>query len=123
MRDFFPDPGSSLSGVNQVETPPPSIISPTEGLTVLSLLNSESPTQPQHHPFSVPPASYGHHVSPSPIQPSGFVHQQPPGAPVLWPLEHEQEAMLLQHYLDNVALFVRAMLKGIVQRLTTLSLT
>ena len=35
-----------------------------------------------------------------------FVYQQPPGEPVLWPLEHEQEAMLLQHYIDNVALFV-----------------
>jgi hypothetical protein len=37
---------------------------------------------------------------------STFVYQQPPGEPVLWPLEHEQEAMLLQHYIENVALFV-----------------
>ncbi|KAF2031633.1 hypothetical protein EK21DRAFT_31974, partial [Setomelanomma holmii] len=36
---------------------------------------------------------------------STFVYQQPPGQPILWPLEHEQEAMLLQHYIENVALF------------------
>lgn len=35
-----------------------------------------------------------------------FVYQQPPGEPILWPLEHEQEAMLLQHYIENIALFV-----------------
>lgn len=37
---------------------------------------------------------------------STFVYQQAPGQPILWPLEHEQEAMLLQHYIENVALFV-----------------
>lgn len=40
------------------------------------------------------------------VSASTFVYQQPPGEPVLWPLEHEQEAMLLQHYIENVALFV-----------------
>ena len=98
-----PHASSTFSVANQVETPPPSIVSPTEGLTVLSLLNSESPSQPPHQSFSgfqgpfEPPQSDDTHM---------FVYQQPPGAPVLWPLEHEQEAMLLQHYLDHVALFV-----------------
>ena len=38
-----------------------------------------------------------------------FVYDQPPGEPVLWPLGNEQEAMLLQHYIEQVALFVRLM--------------
>ncbi|KAF2016400.1 hypothetical protein BU24DRAFT_433422 [Aaosphaeria arxii CBS 175.79] len=103
--------GSSItpSAINQVETPPPSIISPTEGLTVLSLLNSESPGQ-THHSFSTPPALQvlEAHRPPSPRahhEQNTFVHQQPAGLPIFWPLEHEQEAMLLGHYIDNVALF------------------
>jgi len=43
---------------------------------------------------------------------STFVYQQPPGEPVLWPLEHEQEATLLQHYIENVALFVSRLSQG-----------
>ena len=35
-----------------------------------------------------------------------FIYDQPPGEPVLWPLGSEQEAMLLQHYIEQVALFV-----------------
>lgn len=126
VQDFSPDPSYSSSGVNQVETPPPSIVSPTEGLTVLSLLNANSPTHHQHsHSHSAPPtSSYEPHVSPSPIQYNGsFVYQQPPGVPVLWPLEHEQEAMLLQHYLDNVALFVSDARKCMLYALITHSLT
>ncbi|KAF2121287.1 hypothetical protein BDV96DRAFT_483830 [Lophiotrema nucula] len=89
---------SSISSANQVQTPPPSVISPTEGLTVLSLLNSDSPTRPFH---AIPTASgLTSHPEPHP-----FVYEQPPGAPVLWPLENEQEAMLLQHYIEHVALF------------------
>lgn len=106
MQSFSPDPSSTFSVVNQVETPPPSIISPTEGLPVLSLLNSESPTQPQHQPFSGLPNPNESPASGQPNESHTFVYQQPPGVPVLWPLEHEQEAMLLQHYLDDVALFV-----------------
>jgi hypothetical protein len=115
VQDFSPDPSYSSSGVNQVETPPPSIISPTEGLTVLSLLNADSPIHHQHSHSAPPTTSYESHVSHSPIQHNGsFVYQQPPGVPVLWPLEHEQEAMLLQHYLDNVALFVSATRKSLL---------
>ncbi|PSN67793.1 hypothetical protein BS50DRAFT_348932 [Corynespora cassiicola Philippines] len=106
VQAYSPDAGSSLSIVQQVETPPASIISPTEGLTVLSLLNSDSPAQSQH-PLSAPP-TFDAHVHDSPFTDNEnhtFVYQQPPNAPILWPLEHEQEAMLLQHYIDNVALF------------------
>ncbi|KAH7117723.1 hypothetical protein B0J11DRAFT_90108 [Dendryphion nanum] len=102
-----PAPSSGTSAINQVETPPPSIISPTEGVSVLSLLNSESPAQ-SHQQFSTPDVPYETQLSHSPAPASDlhtFVYQQAPGVPILWPLEHEQEAMLLQHYLDNVALF------------------
>jgi hypothetical protein len=74
---------------------------------VLSLLNSESPTLPQSH--KTPPRSHDSHNRLDDVQQtesSTFVYQQPPGQPILWPLEHEQEAMLLQHYIENVALFV-----------------
>ncbi|KAI4654727.1 uncharacterized protein J4E78_006904 [Alternaria triticimaculans] len=94
-------PGTAL-------TPNSTLFTPTENLTVLSLLNSESPVQ---HQAPAPPALHGHRANTSTYQPhqeegvSTFVYQQPPGEPVLWPLEHEQEAMLLQHYIENVALF------------------
>jgi hypothetical protein len=85
-------------------------VTPTEGFTVLSLLNADSPDQlqPQTVPHALhedqnPPDSLPQDVS------NPFVYQQPPNAPVLWPLENEREAMLLQHYIDNVALFVRYM--------------
>ncbi|KAF2710843.1 hypothetical protein K504DRAFT_480921 [Pleomassaria siparia CBS 279.74] len=105
VQDLSPVPNYPSREVTQIETPPPSIVSPTEGLTVLSLLNSASPVH-SHQSYSAPPATlYGPHVPPSLLEPGSFVYQQPPGVPVLWPLEHEQEAMLLQHYLDNVALF------------------
>lgn len=73
---------------------------------MLSLLNSESPRQshardtPRSQHFTTPSEGYG------PVESNTFVYQQPPGAPILWPLEHEQEATLLQHYIENVALFV-----------------
>ncbi|KAF2471427.1 uncharacterized protein BDR25DRAFT_223470 [Lindgomyces ingoldianus] len=103
-QDLSPDLSrANFNDANHVQTPSPSIVSPTEGLTVLSLLNSESPTQPQQSSSALP-TSYGPALS-SPIGSSTLVHQQPPGAPVLWPLEHEQEAMLLRHYVDDVALF------------------
>lgn len=105
MQSFSPGASSGFSIVNQVETSSRAIVSPTEGLTVLSLLNSESPGQPQQ-PY---PAIPNPHANPVDRPTSGlhtFVYQQPPGAPVLWPLDHEQEAMLLRHYLDHVALFV-----------------
>jgi len=95
-------PGTAL-------TPNSTLFTPTENLTVLSLLNSESPVQQQ---APAPPALHNHRTNTSAYQPhqeegiSTFVYQQPPGEPVLWPLEHEQEAMLLQHYIENVALFV-----------------
>jgi hypothetical protein len=78
-------------------------------MTVLSLLNSESPVQQQ---TSAPPMTHDQQLNTSGYQrddepgANTFVYQQPPGEPVLWPLEHEQEAMLLQHYIENVALFV-----------------
>lgn len=93
-----------MSGGNHTNTPP--LATPTEGLTVLSLLNSESPAPP--HVPGVPPP-FDHHVQPSTSHPDEaltFVYQQTPGKPILWPLEVEQEAMLLQHYIENVALFV-----------------
>jgi hypothetical protein len=82
-------------------------VTPTDGFTVLSLLNSESPSQPPPH--NAPTTSRDNHVPRDEFQQaesSTFVYQQPPGQPILWPLEHEQEAMLLQHYIENVALFV-----------------
>ncbi|KAF2660790.1 hypothetical protein K491DRAFT_588286 [Lophiostoma macrostomum CBS 122681] len=103
-QSFSPNPSSAFSIVNQVETPPPSTISPTDGFTVLSLLNSDSPGQPLHQPFATPQGPF-EPLESNDIQQHAFVYQQPPGAPVLWPLEHEQEATLLQHYLDYVALF------------------
>ncbi|EAT91294.1 hypothetical protein SNOG_01645 [Parastagonospora nodorum SN15] len=102
-------PGSTKSGRSPrgVASPPYTAVTPTDGFTVLSLLNSESPSQPQQQ--RILPRS--HHEDHSPLdnmqgtESSTFVYQQPPGQPILWPLEHEQEAMLLQHYIDNVALF------------------
>lgn len=108
-QECSPDPSPSMSGVNDQQTPS-SVLSPTEGLTVLSLLNSDSPTGSQPSLPAPPLTSYNVPVSPPSQPPTGsgsFVYQRPPGAPVLWPLENEQEAMLLQHYIENVALFVR----------------
>lgn len=102
-----------MSGRNHTGTPPASIITPTEGLTVLSLLNSESPAQ--SHAVAISPP-FDHHApsnTPQPHEPRTFVYQQPPGEPILWPLEHEQEAMLLQHYIENVALFVSQLASAI----------
>lgn len=103
---FSPQAHSSISGGTHTDTPPASVITPTEGLTVLSLLNSDSPAQ-THTSGITPP--FDHHVQPNTSEPNEsrtFVYQQTPGEPILWPLEHEQEAMLLQHYIENVALFV-----------------
>lgn len=85
------------------------LVAPTEGFTVLSLLNDDPPalqqspsrTAAHNHPRSTD--SYNQPAL------STFVYQQPPGEPILWPLEHEQEAMLLQHYIENVALFVSSL--------------
>jgi hypothetical protein len=80
------------------------LLTPTEGYTVISLINVEPPNQP-----AAPPVLRDDHDRSNSL-PRGvsntFVYQQPPNAPILWPLEHEQEAMLLQHYIENVALFV-----------------
>lgn len=104
-----PKPGSSMSARSQqdVPSPPYSIVTPTDGFTVLSLLNSESPgLPPSHHTPSTAQSDGPRHDTYPQNEPNTFVYQQPPGEPILWPLEHEQEAMLLQHYIDNVALFV-----------------
>jgi hypothetical protein len=104
-----PQPGSSKSGrsQNDIPTPPFTIATPTDGFTVLSLLNSESPSLPESHSApSISRDGQSSHDSPQRNDASTFVYQQPPGQPILWPLEHEQEAMLLQHYIENVALFV-----------------
>ncbi|KAF2878208.1 hypothetical protein BDV95DRAFT_613821 [Massariosphaeria phaeospora] len=107
-QDCPQNSSSSKKESNQVEIPPVPIISPTtEGFTVLSLLNSESPIERQQHP-PYPLASHNTSLPQSSFSTSElnrYVYQQPPGAPVLWPLEHEQEAMLLQHYVTNVAPF------------------
>lgn len=107
---LYQSPGPSASGQdNSNLTAGSTLFTPTEGLTVLSLLNSESPVQrntsaPSMTPDQPPNTSaYQRHDN---ANASTFVYQQPPGEPVLWPLEHEQEAMLLQHYIENVALFV-----------------
>ncbi|KAL5121490.1 hypothetical protein ACEQ8H_000562 [Pleosporales sp. CAS-2024a] len=108
-HDNSPKPSSTRNrkSPQHVASPPYTVVIPTDGFTVLSLLNSESPTQPQ---LSQPPPSL-HHDNDQPLghlhqtESSTFVFQQPPGQPILWPLEHEQEAMLLQHYIENVALF------------------
>ncbi|KNG51141.1 putative Zn(II)2Cys6 transcription factor (Eurofung) [Stemphylium lycopersici] len=100
---------ASASGQSNALTPNSNFFTPTEGLTVLSLLNSESPVQ---HQAPAPPVTHDQRPNTSAYQrqedvsASTFVYQQPPGEPVLWPLEHEQEAMLLQHYIENVALFL-----------------
>jgi hypothetical protein len=113
------------SGNSQNGTPKPPLITPSEGFSVLSLLNSESPVPPQ----PTPPVQHHHPASPTPYQQpqhdgtSTFVYQQAPGEPVLWPLEHEQEAMLLQHYIENVALFVSTVNGRKNQQLTIASLT
>jgi len=106
--DDSPKPGSSKSGRSRqgVPTPPYTIATPTEGFTVLSLLNSESPSLPPS--THTPSVSHADLTAQDPFpqnDTSAFVYEQAPGEPVLWPLEHEQEAMLLQHYIDNVALF------------------
>lgn len=104
-----PRPSSASGQDNSNLTPSSALFTPTEGLTVLSLLNSESPVQrntsaPSMTPDQPPNTNaYQRHDD---ANASAFVYQQPPGEPVLWPLEHEQEAMLLQHYIENVALFV-----------------
>jgi hypothetical protein len=104
-----PKPGSAKSGRSPHDevTPPHTVVTPTDGFTVLSLLNSESPSQSQLR--GVPPRSHhddhAHSGHLQATESSNFVYQQPPGQPILWPLEHEQEAMLLQHYIENVALF------------------
>ncbi|KAL6153892.1 hypothetical protein ACJQWK_01782 [Exserohilum turcicum] len=106
---YHSPPPASASGHSNALTPNSTIFTPTEGLTVLSLLNSESPV---HQQASVPPvthdqlsstSAYEHHDDANAN--NTFVYQQPAGEPILWPLEHEQEAMLLQHYIENVALF------------------
>ncbi|OWY51168.1 putative Zn(II)2Cys6 transcription factor (Eurofung) [Alternaria alternata] len=100
--------GTPGSAQGTALTPSSTLFTPTENLTVLSLLNSESPVQQQ---TTAPPVLHDHRANTSAYHPhhdegvSTFVYQQPPGEPVLWPLEHEQEAMLLQHYIENVALF------------------
>ncbi|KAF2854994.1 hypothetical protein T440DRAFT_486026 [Plenodomus tracheiphilus IPT5] len=98
-------PGSVGNDSHDIATPPAPLVTPTEGFTVLSLLNAESPGLPQSLSRTV---SHTHSVGSDSYPQTGastFVYQQPPGAPILWPLEHEQEAMLLQHYIENVALF------------------
>lgn len=107
-NDHSPVPDSSKSGrsPDDVAAPPFSVATPGDGFTVLSLLNSESPVQPQ--PRNAPARSQHNRTALGAFQSpeaSTFVYQQPPGQPILWPLEHEQEAMLLQHYIENVALF------------------
>ena len=125
VQGFSPQTHSSISGRNHTATPPTAVVTPTEGLTVLSLLNSESPAH-SHTPATSSP--FDHHVlsNTSQLQETRtFVYQQPPGEPILWPLEHEQEAMLLQHYIENVALFVSTHVAFILglPPLTNISLT
>ncbi|PVH98714.1 hypothetical protein DM02DRAFT_729682 [Periconia macrospinosa] len=88
--------------------PPTPVNNSTEVLPVLSLLNSESPPRDESALTAHPPTP-SHLQAPSPRNDlndtNTFVYQQPPGVPVLWPLDHEQEAMLLQHYIEEVALF------------------
>jgi hypothetical protein len=107
-HDNSPRPGSSKSGPSpDVTTPPFPVLTPTDGFSVLSLLNSDSPGQPRSH--GTAPTSQAEDAQLDSFQQAEsntFVYQQPPGQPILWPLEHEQEAMLLQHYIENVALFV-----------------
>jgi hypothetical protein len=108
-HDNSPRPASPRSGrsPDHALSPRFPVATPTDGFTVLSLLNSESPGQPQSR--NNPLRSQDNHSQLGKFQPtesSTFVYQQPPGQPILWPLEHEQEAMLLQHYIENVALFV-----------------
>ncbi|KAF2198195.1 hypothetical protein GQ43DRAFT_443574 [Delitschia confertaspora ATCC 74209] len=101
------DFSSSGSGLQTSLT---SLIGPTEGLTVISLLNSDSPPDhyaqapaaPTYYGPPGPPLEYHSSIPPS-VQSTPHSHQHAPQA--LWPLESEQEAMLLRHYVDNVALF------------------
>jgi hypothetical protein len=107
--DDSPKPGSSRNGKTRNDTTVTSFntITPTEGFTVLSLLNSDPPSQSQSRiatPRSLDEPSQLDTFQQT--ESSTFVYQQPPGQPILWPLEHEQEATLLQHYIENVALFV-----------------
>ena len=79
-----------------------------EGLSVLSLLNSEPAAQLHTYSTSPLPTSYSLPATPRVPDTNGlgnFSYQPPPGSKVLWPLESEQEAMLLQHYIENIALF------------------
>ena len=104
-----PKPDSSKSGRSPSDIPSPSftIVTPTDGFTVLSLLNSDSPSQPtSHHTPSISQDDHARLETFPRTESSTFVYEQAPGQPILWPLEHEQEAMLLQHYIENVALFV-----------------
>ncbi|KAF1918111.1 hypothetical protein BDU57DRAFT_555782 [Ampelomyces quisqualis] len=107
-HEHSPKPGSSTSGPSpdHVATPPLPVLTPTDALSVPSLLNIDSPGQPPSH-GTVPmlQAEDGRLDSFQHAESITFVYQQPPGQPILWPLEHEQEAMLLQHYIENVALF------------------
>jgi hypothetical protein len=106
---FSPPTSSSLSGANQAGTPPIPHPIPTDGFTVMSLLNTESPATSQPSAVASPLDHPSRNLSPQHhehLENRTFVHQQPPREPILWPLEHEQEAMLLQHYIENVALFV-----------------
>jgi hypothetical protein len=124
--DNSPKPGSSRSGQGQKDTTVSSFntITPSEGFTVLSLLNSDPPSQSQSR-IATPRSQ----DEPSQLdtfqqtESSTFVYQQPPGQPILWPLEHEQEATLLQHYIENVALFVGDNTPLLQQKLTIRSLT
>lgn len=93
--------GSSAGGKDHYD-------SSIEGITVPSLLNPESPERPQL--CGVPPVLYDNHLRTQSWNQEGintYINQQPRKPPILWPLEHEQEAMLLQHYINDVAQFVR----------------
>lgn len=82
--------------------------SPAEALSVLSLLNSEPSAH--LHAYSAPPPSTPFSLPVSPPVPhlsasNSFIYSPSPGPRLLWPLESEQEAMLLRHYVENIALF------------------
>lgn len=122
----FPSPPHSGFGSehgNHVQTSPSSLIGPTEGLSVGSLLNFEPVTR--YPSTSAPSSSYGQNTPPNvyrqahqnvygpqqaalPYQ--GALPQQ--GAQSKeenrhqWPLKQELEAELLRHYVDKVSLFV-----------------
>ncbi|KAF2730543.1 hypothetical protein EJ04DRAFT_515198 [Polyplosphaeria fusca] len=103
--DLSPDPITTYTGVENVHTPSSSVMSPTEGVTVLSALNSYFPTHSHIGRFPDPTFSQRPNPLVRPSDTQHLVYQQPPNTPVLWPLENEQEAMLLQHYIHHIALF------------------